>query len=356
MPHSIRCEEVIKLLLTYSCCYPILQYSGLYLSKPVAIIADDAYNQHSIAVALANNGCMYGLSYYKEVVENIQNSEIFPAVFIAPNSDSLGKRMKETFSLIQEVSRTDTLFDQRVCVPVFCIFDRHIPTELCNAFFCVYLHGKIDGWAQDIVSYKKMLISNGKNTSLGCENVKEIIQKRLDESPDFAVFATAIDIVGSIIPDFQTDNLISIAKTLCVWDEESEDIDDLMELFLNSMYQAARSGLIKMVYYLPNLEDSQLRDRDDALFINEKYIFLSEKMFTAIVKDMLSIFSIDVIKKSLRDEGIIISDSTTFTSKMSYITVFGVNQRMRMIRLDKDAVNIIGDIPFIELCRSKIGG
>ena len=346
-------EEAVKLLLTYSWSFPILQYAGICLNKPLAIVVDDACSQHAVAMALSDSYSMYGLSNKETVIQKIQDSEILPAVFLAPNADYLGKRVKEALYLIQEVTRVATLNNKRICVPVIWVFDRHVPNEFGNSFFCVPLHGQIDNWSQEIVLYRDKLIHSARDISFGHEQAVEIIRKRIDESPSYAAFAVSIDIASTVIPELQVENMISLAKTLCIWDEESEDIDDVMEFFLKALYQAVSNGLIKKVNYLPNLDEIQIMNKDDAVYINDKHIFISERLFASIVKDMLSIFPIDVIKRSLRDVGVIVSDKSTFTSKMTYITAFGVAQRMRMIRFDKTAVNIVGDIPFVDLCKIK---
>lgn len=73
-----------------------------------------------------------------------------------------------------------------------------------------------------------------------------------------------------------------------------------------------------------------------AILYDMEFYFMSEKIFKNIVRPALDTISVTMIKKLLRDEGILACNADNFTVKRMYTNVYGMKKRIRVMKFCKE--------------------
>lgn len=148
--------------------------------------------------------------------------------------------------------------------------------------------------------------------------------------------------------------MLQVVKNMISEDDESRDLNGVSDIFVESINNWVRNGLVKRANELPYLERNMEKEWDEAIFYDSEYIYFSAEMFGEIVRKDLKIFPENIIKKELLEKGIIsATEAGTCTSKMNYRDGDGAYRRKRMIRCIRDKLHIPGEFEIIEYLKIK---
>lgn len=149
--------------------------------------------------------------------------------------------------------------------------------------------------------------------------------------------------------------LFQEVRYLCAMEEEVRDLQGMDTLFLDVLNTWQEEILFHDVYELPFIDDAVMANKDEVIFYDEEYIFLSDKLFKMIVKPILHIVPLSRLKLSLKEEGILTThkDTGTFTVKMPYVDDRCNKKRITMLRFLRRKLNRAGKLDIITTCRLR---
>ena len=153
----------------------------------------------------------------------------------------------------------------------------------------------------------------------------------------------------------EIEELFREAQRLCWMEEEVRDLQGMDDLFLDVFNAWQDKEQFHDVYELPFIDNVVMAGKDDVIFYDEEYIFLSDMLFKTIVKPVLHIVPLSRLKQSLKEEGILTThkDTGTFTVKMPYVDDRGNKKRITMLRFLRRKLNRAGKLDIITTCRLR---
>ena len=167
---------------------------------------------------------------------------------------------------------------------------------------------------------------------------------------DFAVGIGTMLYAGKVINEVLA-KMEAVRDYLHYWQDIllEEGSDDLFQLYFDLEIRATRKGADtsdiqqRMEKLMEFIHGSELYD--------EKFVYMREKIFKLVCNQLLRFFSLDVIKKSLVDAGILYPESSrTFTRKVNYYNLIGEYKRVRMFCIQRTEINRLGEMDFVDLC------
>jgi len=145
--------------------------------------------------------------------------------------------------------------------------------------------------------------------------------------------------------------LIKCATLMQELNDENGSADGLGEYFIQELYQWREDMGFHNMHRLPDLEEESVEKMDEAMFFNDRYFYMSEKLFRETAGNLLEVSPINLLKESLVREDILCPDSeTTYTAKMGYRRPSGYFNRVRMMRFKRESLENTGEVGFVETC------
>lgn len=146
-------------------------------------------------------------------------------------------------------------------------------------------------------------------------------------------------------------NLLDDAKTMIIENDENQDCNNIKEIFVQELYCWQEESKYYDVFELPYLETYATRNMEHVILYDENYIYMKDSVFKAIAHNLLQVFSLETLKKTLIEEGVLCPNkSKSYTVKVGFYNVAGEFQRERMLRFDRQILHKIGEVEFIEIC------
>lgn len=153
------------------------------------------------------------------------------------------------------------------------------------------------------------------------------------------------------------EQLLNLASDLVIRDDNNRDPYEACELFVEELYLWQERTQFHDIYQLPNLGMNAEAKLDSIILFNDQYIYMKQQLFEQISQPLLGVFSLDVLKAALADEGIICPENgKTYTAKVGYRNIVGEYKRERMIRFRREKLSRVGEMDFIDLCIPEMGG
>lgn len=141
------------------------------------------------------------------------------------------------------------------------------------------------------------------------------------------------------------------AKKLAGFDEDSHNLNGVGDFFIDSLYRWQENTSFHNIYRLPELGMSVARKTSQAVFFDDRYIYMKDSFFKQIASPLLNTFQVSVLKKALVDDGILCPDkSDTYTVKVGYYNIAGQFKRERMLRFSRNRLEKTGEPGFVEIC------
>ncbi len=341
--------EIVKCILMLSWAQYLLAICDLHPWQPIALICDTPRLSKRIINALSSQYSKVGVIEELTTETLKKSSRLWPVIFFGCSRENLGKREEQRIRRFVDVAKRGLWWEKgEDAYLIVGIFDKHIPQIFRNDFFKIYLREE-SGLDEDEI--KGFLAKLMHHAILPRYELDRIALKHEQEQPMLAAFKIAADIVALVNPETDTSRAAYVSESLVILDEESADTSDVVELFLDILFDKAEAGELR-IHELPNLERYQIDLMGSSFFENSTGVYVAESYFSRLIEELKAIFPVDVIKRTLVEEGVIFaSNEATYTTKMRYTNPFGQDMRVRMIKLDKDRLKRPGKLSFCETCR-----
>lgn len=148
-------------------------------------------------------------------------------------------------------------------------------------------------------------------------------------------------------------DLLCCAKKLVELDENIHSLNGIGSFFVDELYRWQAETNFYRIYELPYLKTFVLQRLHEVILFDDRYIYMKDELFKKISSSLLSGYPVNILKKSLLDDGIICADNTnTYTVKMLYRDVAGNPGSERMLRFSRDKIDKAGEAGFVEICSS----
>ena len=143
--------------------------------------------------------------------------------------------------------------------------------------------------------------------------------------------------------------LTEMIQRLCQQNEDARDPKCVTEMFLNCLYEWQKD---KCFGNICHVLEARLIERDTHIFYDDKFIYISSKLFRKITLPLTKYVAITSLKSGLVKDEILIPEksSSNFTVKVTCRDENGIPQRIRMIRLKEEKINMLGEMSFISIC------
>ena len=160
-----------------------------------------------------------------------------------------------------------------------------------------------------------------------------------------------------IFSDKTMEEYVDVVDRMIIEEEENRDRHGLASIFLQALFEWQAAKGFCNVRELPNLDMQTTDNIDNYIFYDQDFLYMKDEFYKEIVRDMLVPYSVSEVKKDLMNEGILVSDkSKTYGTKVSYTSVAGVPQRVRMLKFRRERMQPLGKIDFITSCLITRGG
>lgn len=339
---SVAILSVIKSLCTN---LPVLKEWGYVFYKPLWLIVENKEWQHLGRYFANRFYYLDSMMSTKNLLERLTECSPWAVVmFYEPTH-------RET-EFVQNLARITQMGQvagkQLQVLPI--IISEHMP--ICkneqSSFFVINLEEELD-WGmvlddavpldEELIWVKELIIErNGE-----CESSEErtlmaasyFLYPYLCRSglgTDFELFADAV-------------------QEAVVIDENLHDTAGTSEAFIRVINDWHEKVKFSEVYELPDLELSATLNFDNVILFDEQFIYLKERLFKQIAKPLENVILINALKRQLVEDGVLCTDTTnTFTVKVSYCNLGGQFCRERMLRFNRNKLEVLGEEELISAC------
>lgn len=345
-------QMTLLLLKSMAVNYPIL--CELHLSLPKLLMVVVERGQLKTVTDLLAEERIPRISLVTKNHELRAIYEDYNSTFIAypyiPGSD--GNRI---LNHMIEVARIGCI-NGRIVTAMPVVITEELPMNISLAnFFTVYLEGDYGNMEFD----DHLVVPKERELSVVFEKIRTIITE-VDSLESKALLAAACFLYPNLVGvemEEEFEKILLWARKLVTMDDEGQDANDFDEIFLRQLYLWQEQNDFHQVYALPNVEMKVLNRLDEVILFDDRHIFMKESLFRKIVEPLLTIVSEPVLKEALKKADVISTDnSRTYTVKVSLCNIAGIYQRERMLRFNREKLNRIGELGFIEFCEECIGG
>lgn len=326
---------------------PIIKEIGYEPMKPIMLVVEKGKSR-TIAKLLIDEGVpiLNELQKLKQMgaILTKYNSTFIPYFYLESN------KSKEFMKILCSVVRAGEIEGEKLNVMPLIISER-VPYDCdMSNFFTIYIEDKIvnEGTIDDayVVPADEQIPVVLDLIRRLCKYEYKQEQKALIASICFLYPSPAI-----CKNEHKLDEFVKCSEYLVERDEDNYDTNNLNEVFLHEVYDWQERMKFGDVYELPNLDMATIEKIDVIILYDTEFIYLKESFFKVIVSRLLEIFSIDVLKKTLVETGILCADKMkTYTTKVGYYNLAGQYQRIRMLKFKRSQMNLLGEMDIIELC------
>lgn len=334
--------------------YPILREEYAVLTKPLLIITGTGHMQTVIGVLSGKN--IHYLNERLSIKKNMQVLRDFNSEFIIyPYAETAecNRFLEVIEGIVRTGSKDSNNSNYFNALPV--VVAENIPFG-CNTdlFFIICLDGQAGGISFD----RYCVVPPEGELAVVFDKFNSCTADTCQDNNDEKAFLAA---ASFLYPFFRDNNsmdefrdMLQCAKKLTELDENSHNINDTGSLFISGLYKWQENTGFCDIYMLPDLEMSVLKRIDSVICFNSDYVYIKEPFFREISAQFLNIFSEPVLKKALKDDGILCTDnSNTYTVKMCYHNIAGELAYERMLRFSRDRLEKTGEPGFVEICLSS---
>lgn len=335
----MQTEMVLSLLKSMSLNYPILREWNYIFPKVIRLIVPSGYRLMVVNTLYTPTSKTVQGNLNDKAVQKMLERMNSGALFVLGSESDRTKCILNTFEEYAS-SGANALF-------VYVTDNEMLPRE--DKFFDIYLE-------DSVISCLPIDLLVPKASEL--ELVKDIIAMRAPLKDARGYERTLLASACFLYPGFSEeqknllDSLFDMIHKLCDWNESNTDSASILNLFSRALYQYWEKEEIVGVVELPNVESRYIDAKDTCVFYDDQYVYFTQGLFKKVIEPLAQI-SPNTIKKVLSDEGILIHDSKTFTTKMPLNRAYGNSDRIRAMKFCKDLLVLPGGLMFIDLCMER---
>lgn len=326
--------DVLKLLLrSYIINFPILATWKRILYCPVALIFDnfsqagDFVKEISPAPIMIDAGMK--VKRMQELLAEINSRGAF--LFLT-NCKKISQKEHEKIRTFCDIAVTQKYSGSPVIGAMVIICNRRVPEEVLDIAVAFQVNE-----SQTVTKYELLdLIPS----PLQLELVKDRIEGLMDFEDDVVnVFCSAAMFMYPRLrekKDGLADHLEDHTQQVLKESRLFGDEEDILEMSVQRFFECAGNGNFENCYTLPNLEEEAIQKLKTAVYVKPGILYLHPEKFKEIMQPLLQIFNLTVIKRTLFEAEMLMADAGGYTKKMSYFSVYGNAERVRMMAFDTE--------------------
>lgn len=340
-------ENAILLLKSIGINYPVLKEYGLELTKPLLVVIDRG--QLKAAVSMFSEGDALMLNEFMKVRD-------CKKVFSAANSTfvlfpySQSRKGRDFLAFLSCIARVGAMEETPInAMPL--ILSEGVPYD-CDMedFFSVFITGSLG----EVHIDEKIVVPPDKQLAVVEDKINIMITDNFSQDEKAFMAAACILYPNMIEADLKKRfyDVINCARRLAKVNEDNQCVNGLGDAFIRELYYWQEQNAFHDVFELPNLEMSTEEKLDEVILFDERFLYISEKIFKEISRPLIKIFAVDIFKRTLMQEGILCPDNTsTYTVKMPYYNLIAEYKRKRMLRFSRNKLNHLGELDFLDKCK-----
>ena len=338
MDEESRMKVTLRILTSLSANYPIIRDWGFAPSRLLYVLTEKGMMQQLKNALFLNNTQVLnpfdGLKSAKKII-----SETFsaPVLFIyqkSKNSDTM-----------LELLQNHTLNRGLGALPIV-ISDCIPAVEHTDVFMCF-----ASGHVPESGFEWKDVVPKAEDLPI----VKDMIRRKtlsVEDDMERTLIAGAC-FLYPVFPQEERDKKMRFAletvKCLMEADEDSRDRNGLADLFVNLIHDYFENHDVPCVVELPDISEQDIKNFENGLFYDPQFLYLDEKLFENVSRELLNMVPKNVLKKTLLESEILsVTESGTYSCKMNYIDGKGDYRRRRMLRLRRERLNLCGRMDVID--------
>lgn len=339
-------SNVLLILKSLGANYPVLKSAGYEITKVPVLVVESGQARNVIKI-LANYRTVYlpdkaSVSCVDDKLKNT-NSEY---VFVLYHKT---RKMREILAHLVSTVKTGCVDDGVVHAVPIVISEESFQAENMEDFFVIHMEEKnnnVELRVDEVVPDDDQLsVVQDKIGMLGL-NVRV---------PEEQILLAATCFLYPALKKNGKFDLYEIlfkkSAELVRRDEDNRDTGNIAKIFIDELYAWQENTHFSELYKLPEINMQTEEKLDQVMLYDEKFVYMREKIFKLVCNQLLRFFSLDVIKKSLVDAGILYPESSrTFTRKVNYYNLIGEYKRVRMFCIQRTEINRLGEMDFVDLC------
>ena len=322
-------DKISKTILSYIVNFPILQDWEKSMTKPLALVFN---NRQVMAKAIKTtfSSCklIESSASINKIKETIITANSHGVMYIVEPNSIARSKVKSILELLLDTNYFGAIDNKKVSTAVILLFEGVVSKELKNLVFEIHLgveNLNVQIPILDVVPELSKL-----------EIIREQLQ-RIEVKGDSIIPAAAV--LYPLCSKKDYNDFLQTAKDLDKQSKEFAEQDGLVEFFCDNFKEMVVEGEIEFKYRLPNVDEEGVRNKEEALFFDDKFVYLSYTYFRKICEYIFgSDISLMTIRTALIESDIIVADKGGFTTKMSFITATGKFERTRMIKLNDEKI------------------
>ncbi|MCI8532048.1 MAG: DUF87 domain-containing protein [Lachnospiraceae bacterium] len=354
-------KDEVDILLTKAMIWlnPWLGEYGLGFDRPIAVITENKESMIQMVSDLrgANKSSVKALTLSPKEIRNCISECSYGIAFFEFQT---GRYTMDNLIYIRDkCGEIEMDIAQRKTAIIFA--EDGIPDKYAECFSgFIYLSGERQ--------------NNRRNTQCSEQFLHEIIQYVLGNHASVINMMKdeteqTIDITGHILKDFicvnrgispESENYIekidfAIKKMKCKWDSPS-DSAAICNLFCKALYGA--TGILRMYnrQRVPSMSEEEIRR---SAYYDRYYYYLPDAVFSEICKHLDIPYGAKYVKSQLINAGILIKNGVPRsynTVHTELISVYGIVNRMRMVKLVRSAIDRKAYFSLQEILEERMDG
>lgn len=353
----------ILLLKTVAVLYPALVHSGVSLEAPLLVIVQNEYQLRSLLAVLQGYGrqVMKSLAAPPKEIRKALTEATYNLVFFryAP-----GRYLLENLEQLTERASELDLSTPSNSLLIIVVAVGGIPTRYFGHMAGVlYIQdtGSVEAPIESLPEIERSFILHW----LRNRNKHWVSQS----GEPLDVFRTAAIFLIDFLKDsgcgeeemkgYEMALIEELEKLEDVWDAIGEP-DDYANAFRTALFGAV-DWLPRPVFDRSRVEGLAFGDLKSAIYVDCDYYYLPPALFEALCEPLTGNTDMTHVKIMLTEAGLLKPEKGSkgrnyFTPKVEIRTAMGYEKRIRMMRLAREKVDLLGEISFLEIMEIKGDG
>lgn len=344
---------IITLLKALGLNFPVISDMGYYFSRVIMLVVAEGQTRYVMRL-LSSYGCAKMDEFSKTRDIRQKFLDVHSAFVIFPYTcSSQSEKMLNVVSSLLKAGEIDT--EPIQALPIFITEDEYIYDKE-NRLFLVYCDDDFTGMNIPL----RTVVPQEKDLSLIGEKIRTNTTR--EQSIEERTLCAAACFLYPILLEMREENLfeelLELPERLCELDEDVRETDNVGEYFRKSLENWGKKKKFDEVFRL-NEEKVDLK-KGTMILYDDEYLYMTEALFREIVEPILKIIPIRIMKASLKEQEILLTNnhsSRGYTVKIS-LKIAGEEKliRIRMMKFNRESLHKEGELEFIDTClRRKVG-
>lgn len=334
-----KLSMLMILFESYIWNFPLLWEWGMAFSRPIALVADDRH----VLERFIDRICLWPMRIYKTdgiprlrcSVERSMDENTLAIFMDWERSSDRNQKEISKFEYLEQLAAGQKINQEQFIMPVFILSVGCVSDVLLDRVIVANLPSEEDF---DFFEVKNLIPDFAD-----FQGIRDRLYGYRDHDQTERVFAAAALMLAPKLEkqgkEEILDELLLLAETLSD-DAEGYDVsEEIVKSFSQRMLSLAESGFFDHSIPLPDLSMDICKSLEEHIFVRDRQeLYLSEKKFKELVENMD--IPLNYLKNILRECRLLKSSPGGYTTKMSYTTCAGTDERHRMICINIDRVRI----------------